>query len=67
MDALFIKMAALFKDKESEHNWESRHKDIVRLRGLLRGNAPGKYLESVINGMRLMVDGITKSVSRHQT
>ncbi|KAI8328645.1 clasp N terminal-domain-containing protein [Chlamydoabsidia padenii] len=60
-------MAAVFKDKESEHNWESRHKDIIRLRGLLRGNAPEKYLDAVVFGLRLMVDGITKSTESLRT
>ncbi|CAO3600103.1 unnamed protein product [Absidia cylindrospora] len=55
VDTFFTKMAASFKDKESEHNWESRHKDIIRLRGLLRGNTPAKFLDVVVPGIRLMV------------
>ncbi|KAI8096355.1 clasp N terminal-domain-containing protein [Halteromyces radiatus] len=67
LDTMFTKMITLFKDKETEHNWETRHKDIIRLRGLIRGNGPEKFLDIIVNGIRLMVDGITKSTESLRT
>lgn len=55
-------MVVLFKEKESEHNWESRHKSIIYLRSILRGNGPEKYPDAIVSSMRQMVDGIIKSV-----
>ncbi|KAI8384234.1 clasp N terminal-domain-containing protein [Radiomyces spectabilis] len=60
-------MAALFRDKETEHNWDSREKAITRLRGILRGDASEKYLDTLMAGIRQMVDGIIKSVESLRT
>lgn len=57
-------MLESFRNKETEFNWESREKYIIRIRGLLRGNATEPpYLEVLVQCMKQMVDGITKAVS----
>ncbi|KAI8996900.1 clasp N terminal-domain-containing protein [Pilobolus umbonatus] len=63
----FTQMLSAFKDKESEFNWEAREKYILRLKGILRGNATEKYLDVLMSGMRLLIDGIVKSVESLRT
>ncbi|KAI9279561.1 clasp N terminal-domain-containing protein [Sporodiniella umbellata] len=63
----FTQMLVCFRDKETELNWESREKALGRLRGLLRGNAPEVYLESLVQGLRQMTDGIVKAVESLRT
>ncbi|KAI9300723.1 clasp N terminal-domain-containing protein [Cunninghamella echinulata] len=67
LESSFTKMVALFKEKESEHNWEARHKSIIYLRGILRGNGPEKYHDAIVSSMRQMVDGIIKSTESLRT
>lgn len=57
-------MLEAFQHKETEFNWEAREKYIIRIRGLLRGNATETpYVEVMVHCMKQMVDGITKAVS----
>jgi hypothetical protein len=56
-------MLKAYSDKETEMNWEARERAITRLRGILRGNAPEKYIDTLIPLMKHMVDGIVKAVS----
>lgn len=56
-------MQEAYRDKETEYNWEARDKALTRLRGILRGNASDKYHDSLMLGVRQMVDGILKAVS----
>lgn len=64
LEGEFTPMLKAYKDKETEFNWEARDKSITRLRGILRGNATeAPYLETLVQYMKQMVDGIIKAVS----
>ncbi|KAG2224308.1 hypothetical protein INT45_012877, partial [Circinella minor] len=67
LDAEFASMQTVFRDKETEHNWEARDKSVTRLRGIIRGDANEKYHDSFILGLRQMVDGIIKGVESLRT
>ncbi|KAI8136876.1 clasp N terminal-domain-containing protein [Fennellomyces sp. T-0311] len=60
-------MQAAYRDRETEQNWEARDKSVTRLRGILRGDANEKYHDSLILGVRQMVDGIIKAVESLRT
>lgn len=50
-----------FQGKETEFNWNNREKNIIKLRGLIIGNSE-KYPDASVSGIRLMLDGINKSI-----
>ena len=56
-------MLAVYRDKETEHNWEARDKSVTRLRAILRGDSNEKFHDNLLLGFRQMVDGIIKAVS----
>ncbi|KAI8883119.1 hypothetical protein K501DRAFT_273002 [Backusella circina FSU 941] len=66
LEAEFNTMLKAYRDKETEMNWEAREKAITRLRGILRGNASEKYLDTLIPLMKQMVDGIVKALPLHR-
>jgi CLIP-associating protein 1/2 len=55
-------MLAAFEGRESEQNWVERDKHIMRLRGLLRGNAYKEYPTTFMNGIGSLQGGIVKGV-----
>ena len=61
LDAEFAKMLPHFAGKETEHNWTPREKAVVRVRGMLRGEAHRQYPEAFLAGMK---GGIFEGVSR---
>ncbi|ORX44434.1 hypothetical protein DM01DRAFT_1182139 [Hesseltinella vesiculosa] len=67
LDALLSNIAISFKDKEDEHNWENRQRHIVQMRRLINGNAPEKYADVLIAGIRQNIDGIVKSAESLRT
>ncbi|KAI9498131.1 clasp N terminal-domain-containing protein [Zychaea mexicana] len=67
LDAEVNAMLTVFRDRETEHNWEARDKSVTRLRGVLRGDSNEKYHDSLILGLRQMVDGIIKAVESLRT
>ncbi|KAF7730673.1 suppressor of tub2 mutation [Apophysomyces ossiformis] len=60
-------MVQVYRDKETEHNWEARERYVTRLRGILRGNAPDNYHDVLMAGIKQMVDGILKAVESLRT
>ncbi|CAG8447072.1 15409_t:CDS:10 [Acaulospora colombiana] len=56
-----------FQGKESEQNWTVRERNISRMRSLIRGNAFSNYPETFINGLKLFVDGLEKSLMSLRT
>ncbi|CAG8708100.1 13066_t:CDS:2, partial [Acaulospora morrowiae] len=56
-----------FQGKESEQNWLIRERNINRLRGLVRGEAYVNFKETFINGLKLTMDGILKSLNSLRT
>ncbi|CAO3698068.1 unnamed protein product [Rhizopus stolonifer] len=67
LDHEFTDMLKCYRDKETEFNWEAREKAIIRLRGILRGNATEAYLDTLVQGIKQMVDGMIKAVESLRT
>ncbi|KAI7883956.1 hypothetical protein K492DRAFT_205010 [Lichtheimia hyalospora FSU 10163] len=67
LDADFASMLAVYRDKETEHNWEARDKSVTRLRAILRGDSNEKFHDNLLLGFRQMVDGIIKAVESLRT
>ncbi|KAJ5744703.1 Protein stu1 [Penicillium manginii] len=60
-------MAYWFEGKESEDNWMKREKSAIHLRRLTRGNAPHDFLQSFLQGIKSLLDGIFKVVHSLRT
>lgn len=60
-------MAYWFEGKESEDNWMKREKSVILLRRLTRGNAPHEFLQSFLQGIKSLLDGIFKVVHSLRT
>lgn len=51
------------QDKETEQNWAPREKALIRIRGMLRGQAYQQFPEAFVSGLKGgMMEGITKTV-----
>ncbi|OBA21408.1 hypothetical protein METBIDRAFT_69932 [Metschnikowia bicuspidata var. bicuspidata NRRL YB-4993] len=60
-------MSQCFENKETERNWSTREKSILKLRSLLRGNAANEYLSDLIISIKELSEGICKSLSSLRT
>ena len=67
LDEAFRDMATWFEGKESEQNWLKREKSIQKLRKLIRGNALQDFSTAFLNHVKLMLDGILKTVNSLRT
>lgn len=47
--------------KETEHNWTLREKSVIRLRGMLRGQAHKEYQDAFLAGLK---NGVFEGISR---
>lgn len=56
----FRDMLPHFEGKETEQNWMPRDKSILKVRRLLKGNAPNEYHHSFMAGIKSLVEGILK-------
>ncbi|CAG8817053.1 11433_t:CDS:2, partial [Racocetra persica] len=63
----FQTLLSSFQGRESEQNWLARERGINRLRSLTRGDAYTSFPEQFINGIKLLMDGILKSLSSLRT
>lgn len=63
----FRDMQPHFEGKESEHNWLSRDKSVLRLRRLTKGNAPIDFHQAFVSGVRGMLDGVLKVANSLRT
>ncbi|QSL64059.1 hypothetical protein MERGE_000214 [Pneumocystis wakefieldiae] len=60
-------MLPSFEGKETDYNWVTREKHIMRLRSLLRGNVYKEYSPIFLNGFKILLDGIIKAISSLRT
>lgn len=60
LDELLRDMGPHFEGKESEHNWMPRDKSVLKLRRLLKGNAPQEFQPALVAGFKTLLDGIIK-------
>ncbi|CAG8527742.1 4324_t:CDS:10 [Cetraspora pellucida] len=63
----FQNLLSSFQGRESEQNWLVRERGINRLRSLARGDAFSSFPEPFINGIKLLMDGILRSLSSLRT
>ncbi|KAF8520121.1 clasp N terminal-domain-containing protein [Gautieria morchelliformis] len=48
----FLSMLPHFEGKETEHNWLARERSVIRIRGMLKGDAHSRYPETFIAGLK---------------
>ncbi|OXG25622.1 protein STU1 [Cryptococcus neoformans] len=59
----FHSMLPFFEGKETEENWAPRERSIVRIRGMMKGQAHVKYQPAFIAGLKGgIVEGVSKTV-----
>ncbi|MCJ1245786.1 suppressor of tub2 mutation [Trapelia coarctata] len=67
LDEMVRSMLPFFEGKEVEDNWIPREKSIIKLRRITKGNAPLAYNTTYILSIKLMLDGILKTVNSLRT
>ncbi|KAI9816215.1 MAG: suppressor of tub2 mutation [Pycnora praestabilis] len=67
LEDTFCDMHPFFEGKESEPNWSTREKSIIKLRKLTKGNAPTEYYTAYMAGIKTLLDGILKTVNSLRT
>ncbi|KAM9938086.1 hypothetical protein OXX80_002397 [Metschnikowia pulcherrima] len=67
LNQVFSSMYVSFEEKETERNWGAREKGILKMRGLIRGNAAAEYLSDLMTNIREVHEGICKSLSSLRT
>lgn len=60
LEDTFRDMLPFFEGKETEQNWTPRDKSILKLRRILKGNAPNEFHAAFMAGIKSMVDGIIR-------
>lgn len=57
-------MLPFFEGEETEENWAPRERSIVRIRGMMKGQAHVKYQAAFIAGLKGgIVEGMSKTAS----
>lgn len=67
LEDIFQEMRPHFEGKEQEHNWSSRDKDVMKLRRILKGNAPNEFHAAYMVGIKSLRDGILKVANSLRT
>ena len=60
LDDTMRDMLPFFEGKETEQNWVPRDKSILKLRRILKGNAPNEFHVVFMAGIKSLVEGIIK-------
>ncbi|KAF1992443.1 hypothetical protein K402DRAFT_366641 [Aulographum hederae CBS 113979] len=67
LEEIFRDMAPFFEGKETEQNWSNRDKSVLKLRRLLKGNAPAEFHVPFLVGIKGLMDGILKVANSLRT
>ncbi|KAF3042292.1 suppressor of tub2 mutation [Didymella keratinophila] len=67
LEDIFRDMAPPFEGRESEQNWIGRDKNTLKLRRILKGNAPTEFHTAFMAGMASLRDGILKVANSLRT
>jgi CLIP-associating protein 1/2 len=67
LEDIFRDMLPLFEGRESEGNWSARDKNVLKLRRLLKGNAPSEFHAVFVAGIKSLMDGILKVANSLRT
>lgn len=60
LEDMFRDMTPNFEGRESETNWMSRDSSVLKLRKLLKGNAPQDHSLALVNNLKQILEGILK-------
>ncbi|EKG14228.1 Armadillo-like helical [Macrophomina phaseolina MS6] len=60
VEEIFREMHQHFDGRETEHNWLPREKSILKIRRMLKGNAPKDHEAAFVAGVLSLRDGILK-------
>ncbi|KAK6435520.1 suppressor of tub2 mutation [Oleoguttula sp. CCFEE 5521] len=63
----FRDMLPHFEGKETEQNWMPRDKAVLKVRRLLKGNAPNEYHMAFMAGIKSSIEGILKVANSLRT
>lgn len=67
LEDIFRDMAPPFEGRESEQNWIGRDKNTLKLRRILKGNAPSEFHAAFVIGVKSLLDGILKVANSLRT
>lgn len=67
LEDVFTDMLPHFEGKETEHNWLTRDKAVLKLRRILKGNAPSEYHHAFMAGIKSVIEGILKVANTLRT
>ena len=67
LEAAFRDMQQSFDGKETEQNWQQREKNVAKLKRITAGQAPQMLTNAYLIGVRLLLDGILKTVNSLRT
>ncbi|KAK4544519.1 hypothetical protein LTR36_004091 [Oleoguttula mirabilis] len=67
LEDAFRDMLPHFEGKETEDNWILRDRDVLKVRRLLKGNAPNEYHHAFMAGIKSTVEGILKVANSLRT
>ncbi|KAL4880890.1 clasp N terminal-domain-containing protein [Aspergillus karnatakaensis] len=59
-EEIYTGMLDCFQGKEEENNWTHREKSVKMLRRITHGNAPHDFPEAFMQGIKILLDGISK-------
>ena len=61
LEDFFREIRPHFEGKETEDNWTLRERAIIKMKRFAMGNAPHRYRDTFIGGVRGLLDGILKA------
>ncbi|KAF2213318.1 hypothetical protein CERZMDRAFT_58782 [Cercospora zeae-maydis SCOH1-5] len=67
LEDIFTDMLPHMEGKETEHNWVPRDKAVLKLRRILKGNAPSEYHHAFMAGIKSVIEGILKIANSLRT
>ena len=67
LEHLLSDMLPWFEGRESEGNWAAREKSVIKLRELVRGNAPSDFQHTFLINIKSLTDGIMKGMTSLRT
>ena len=67
LEDTFREIQPWFEGKEVESNWLRREKSILKLRRIVKGNAPIEYTILFLANIKTLLDGILKAVNSLRT
>lgn len=67
LEEIYRDMLPHFEGKETEQNWIPRDKSVLKVRRILKGNAPNEFHTAFMAGIKSLVDGILRVANSLRT